>query len=163
MKQPQPTMKNTVNTPGSRGNRVINVPAKRVLKWLGVCTSVALVACAGVSQSSPEETVKQRVNERWKTLVSGDFARSYAYTAPSFRGLISQDVYRGRIGGAVNWVAGEVATVECPEAIKCIARVRIDYKPLLRGRSGSTVSTYVNETWVLEDGQWWAFEPLRAN
>lgn len=160
MKNTVITSKITTKTPGKRQ---ISTSARPVLKCLALCTSVALAACAGISQSSPEEVVKQRVNERWKTLVSGDFARSYGYTAPSFRGLISQDVYRGRIGGAVNWVAGEVASVECPEAIKCVARVRIDYKPLLRGRAGDTFSTYANETWVLEDGQWWAFEPLKGN
>ena len=116
-----------------------------------------------MTTAPPEEVVKQRVNERWKALVSGDFSRSYSLTSPSFRGLITQDVYRGRIGGAVNWVAGEVATVQCPEAIKCVARVRIDYKPLIRGRAGETFSTYADETWVLENGQWWSFEPLRAN
>ncbi len=156
-------MKNTVNLDQNPRKRTINASKQSALKWLVLSASAVLVACAGVTATAPEEVVKQRVNERWKTLVSGDFARSYSYTAPSFRGLISQDVYRGRIGGAVNWVAGEVANVQCPEAIKCIARVRIDYKPLLRGRAGDTFSTYANETWVLEDGQWWAFEPLKGN
>ena len=156
-------MTNINITARNPANPKLNATTRPILKWLALCASTALVACAGINATSPEEVVKQRVNERWKALVSGDFARSYSYTAPSFRGLISQDVYRSRIGGAVNWVAGEVATVECPEAIKCIARVRIDYKPLLRGRAGNTFSTYANETWVLEDGQWWAFEPLRGN
>ena len=156
-------MKTTLNPSKNSSVRLLNTSGSSIVKSLALFTLIALAGCAGISQSSPEEVVKQRVNERWKTLVSGDFARSYSYTAPSFRGLISQDVYRSRIGGAVNWVAGEVATVECPEAIKCIARVRIDYKPLLRGRAGNTFSTYANETWVLEDGQWWAFEPLKAN
>ena len=156
-------MTNINITARNPANRTLNTTTRPLLKWLALCASTALVACASMGAGSPEDVVKQRVNERWKSLVSGDFARSYSYTAPSFRGLISQDVYRGRIGSAVNWVAGEVATVECPEAIKCIARVRIDYKPLLRGRAGNTFSTYANETWVLEDGQWWAFEPLKAN
>ena len=157
------TMNHTSNAIKIPTKSLINTRVAHVAKWLILCTSAALVACAGMTAAPPEEVVKQRVNERWKTLVSSDFARSYSYTAPSFRALISQDVYRSRIGGAVNWVAGEVATVQCPEAIKCIARVRIDYKPLLRGRPGDTFSTYADETWVLENGQWWAFEPLRAN
>ncbi len=134
-----------------------------VLKWLALCAAATLVACAGIGATSPEDVVKQRANERWKTLVAGDFSRSYSYTAPSFRGLISQDVYRSRIGGAVTWVAGEVVSVQCPDAVKCVARVRIDYKPLLRGRAGENFSTYADETWVLEGGQWWVFEPLKAN
>lgn len=156
-------MKNTKISTQNPGKGALKVATMPVLKWLALFASTALVACAGISATSPEEVVKQRVNERWKALVSGDFARSYSYTSPSFRGLISQDVYRGRIGGAVTWVAGEVASVQCPEAIKCVARVRIDYKPLLRGRAGETFSTYADETWVLESGQWWAFEPLKAN
>ena len=133
------------------------------MKWLAIFAPIALAACVGMNPTSPEEVVTQRVNERWKALVSGDFSRSYGYTSPSFRSLISQDVYRGRIGSAVSWVAGEVASVQCPDAIKCVARVRIDYKPLMRGRAGDTFSTYVDETWVLEGGQWWAFEPLKGN
>ena len=156
-------MTNTLNTAQNPLKHPVNASTRPVLKWLVLCAAATMVACASMGPATPEDVVKQRVNERWKSLVSGDFARSYGYTAPSFRGLISQDVYRGRIGSAVNWVAGEVATVECPEPIKCIARVRIDYKPLLRGRAGNTFSTYANETWVLEDGQWWAFEPLRGN
>lgn len=134
-----------------------------VLNWLALCAAATLVACAGFGATAPEDVVKQRANERWKTLVAGDFSRSYSYTAPSFRGLISQDVYRSRIGGAVTWVAGEVVSVQCPESVKCVARVRIDYKPLLRGRAGGNFSTYADETWVLEAGQWWEFEPLKAN
>ena len=157
------TMNHTLIAIKNPAKRRVSKPVAPVAKWLALCLSATLVACAGMTTAPPEEVVKQRVNERWKTLVSGDFARSYSYTAPSFRGLISQDVYRGRIGGAVSWVAGEVASVQCPEAIKCVARVRIDYKPLLRGRAGDTFSTYTDETWVLEDGQWWAFEPLKVN
>ena len=156
-------MNHTLNTVKNSTKRLVNTPVAPVAKWLALCLSATLVACAGMTTAPPEEVVKQRVNERWKALVSGDFSRSYSLTSPSFRGLITQDVYRGRIGGAVNWVAGEVATVQCPEAIKCVARVRIDYKPLIRGRAGDTFSTYTDETWVLENGQWWSFEPLKAN
>ena len=156
-------MKNTEMTPQNPGERALNAKTRPILNWLALCASTALVACASIGPATPEDVVKQRVNERWKALVANDFSRSYSYTSPSFRGLISQDVYRGRIGGAVSWVAGEVASVQCPEPVKCVARVRIDYKPLLRGRAGETFSTYADETWVLEGGQWWAFEPLKAN
>lgn len=156
-------MKITFNTAQNLKKSMPYALKRRALKWLSLCAAATLVACAGFGANSPEDVVKQRANERWKALVTGDFSRSYSYTAPSFRGLISQDVYRGRIGGAVTWIAGEVVSVQCPDAVKCVARVRIDYKPLLRGRAGENFSTYADETWVLEGGQWWAFEPLKAN
>ena len=156
-------MKITFNTPFNLKKPMSYALTTSVLKWLALCATATLVACVGIGATSPEDVVKQRANERWKALVAGDFSRSYSYTSPSFRGLISQDVYRGRIGSAVTWIAGEAVSVQCPEPVKCVAKVRIDYRPVLRGRAGESFSTYADETWVLEGAQWWVFEPLKAN
>ncbi len=83
-------MTNINVTARNPANRTLNTTTRPFLKWLALCASTALVACAGINATSPEDVVKQRVNERWKALVSGDFARSYSYTSPSFRGLISR-------------------------------------------------------------------------
>ncbi len=130
------------------------------LRWAVLPLAIALGACATVSSAPPEDTVRQRGNERWKALVAADFGKAYSYNTPSFRSVVSQEVYRGRIGGAVVWVGAELVEVKCPEAAKCLAKVRIDFKPVMRGAQGDKLSTYGDETWLLEDGQWWIFESL---
>jgi hypothetical protein len=106
--------------------------------------------------------VRQRGNERWAHLAGNDFAKAYSYNTPSFRAVISPESYRGRLGAGAIWVGGEVTDVTCPEAAKCVAKVRIDFRPVLRGKPGEKYSTYADETWLLENGQWWIFEPLQG-
>ena len=38
--------------------------------------------------------------------------------------------------------------------------VKVEIKPLAVPRFTSTITTYSNETWLLEAGQWWYFENL---
>ncbi len=122
--------------------------------------SLALAACASFSSKTAEDQIKERVAQRWQALVVRDFNRAYSYLTPSFRELVTVEAYRGRFGAGLSWLGGEAVAVNCPEATKCIARVRIDYKPLLSGRVGDKIGTYSDETWLLEGGQWWLFEAI---
>lgn len=136
----------------------------RIVGRLSVgCVALALAACASVAPSTPQEQVTQRANARWKHMVAKDFDKAYAYTTPGFRGLVSAESYRGRFGAAVTWLDAEVARVNCPEAAKCDVVVRLEFKPVLGGRSGDTISTHLDEAWILEDGKWWLFENIKAN
>ena len=40
------------------------------------------------------------------------------------------------------------------------AKVRIEAKPFLGRKFGDTINTHYDETWLLEDGQWWLFEKI---
>ena len=131
-------------------------------RCFAVVGALTLVACATPGGNSPEETVKERANARWKVLVARDFAAAYDYNTATFKSLVPLETYKSRTGGAVVWLGAEAVSVKCPDADKCTARIRIDFKPLLRG-SGDKLSTHFDETWLREGGQWWVFEPVQGN
>jgi hypothetical protein len=128
--------------------------------WLAGLFALVMTACASMQGSGPQGLVKQRAAERWSALVSGEYTRAYSYNTPGFRDVVTSDGFRGRFGGAARWVDSEVVDVKCLEDAKCEVKVRVDYKPLLPGWSGGSVSTYIDETWLKEGGQWWIFLPL---
>lgn len=134
------------------------------LRWARPCASflgpLLLVACAGLSGATPETQVRQRATERWQALVGGDFNRAHSFNTPGFRAVVDANSFRGRIGNAGSWIGAEVVDVNCLEKAKCVARVRIDFKPVLSRRFGDKISTHTDETWLLEDGQWWIFQPI---
>ncbi len=133
----------------------------RYLRWFSLLLLSTLVACANLGgTAAPENVVRQRATERWQALVAGDMNQAYGYNAPSFRAVVSSDGFRKRFGNAGTWVGAEVVAVNCPDAAKCMATVRIDFKPAFSRRSGDKISTHADETWVLEDGQWWLFQRI---
>ena len=136
---------------------------RMVLRWSAGCVALALAACASVAPSTPQEQVTQRANARWKIMVAKEIDKAYAYTTPGFRGLVSAESYRGRFGAAVVWLDAEVARVNCPEATKCDVVIRLEFKPTLGGRKDDRLSTHLDETWILEDRQWWLFENIKPN
>ena len=134
-------------------------------RCLAVAAALALGACATPAGNTPEDAVKQRANARWKLLVARDFATAYNFNTDTFKSLVTLDTYKSRTGASVVWLGAEAVSVKCPEAEKaekCTARIRIDFKPTLRG-SGDQFSTYVDETWLLDAGQWRVFEPVEGN
>jgi hypothetical protein len=131
--------------------------------WLAGLTALVMTACASMPGSGPQGLVKQRAAERWSALVSGEFIRAYSYNTPGFRAVVTPDGFRNRFGGAVKWVGSEVVKVDCPDAVKCTVTMRVDFKPVVSGKAGGDVSTHVDETWLLEDGQWWFFQPLQGS
>ena len=136
-------------------------PLRRAALWVTLLASLTLAGCASVG-GTPQEQVSQRANERWKALVAADFSRAYSYNTPGFRAVVTLDAYRNRVGAAVKWVGAEEVKVECPEAATCTATLRLDYQPVLGGVKG-TFNTHIEESWLLEDGQWWIFQPIKGN
>lgn len=130
---------------------------------LPLCAAIALSACASLGGNVSEMQVRQRASERWQALVAGEFTRAYGFSTPSYRAVISADEFRNRNGGAVKREGSEVVAVKCPETTRCIATVRIDFRPLFGGRFGDKINTHIDETWLLEDGQWWVFQSIKGN
>jgi hypothetical protein len=135
-----------------------------VKRWMSVCAmlcvALTLSACASLRGGTPEEQVRQRATEHWQALVAGQFSRAYSYNTPGFRAVVSPDGYRNRFGGAVTWLGAEVIRVDCPEASKCNALVRVDFRPVLSRKDDVKLSSHVDETWLLEDRQWWYFQKI---
>ena len=135
-----------------------SIPALRSA-W--ALAAVVLVAgCATLGPQAAEDVVKARASARWAALLKPDMREAYSYMAPGYRKVYDERAYRMRRGSAVKWTGAEVVDVRCPEATKCIAKVRIEAKPFLGRKFGDTITTHAEETWLLEDGQWWLFEKL---
>lgn len=139
---------------------------RRPMLIKGACVALLMAVlggCASVSTRSPEETVAERATERWAGLIKGDFAKAYQYNTPGYRGMVSQQRFletRGREGKVTG---GSTYKVTCESADKCTARMKLTaFAPMLSGsgKGPMEVVTYVDETWILEEGQWWYFEKI---
>lgn len=132
---------------------------------LGAGLAVALVGmllagCAAMTQSaSKEELVRQRATERAEAFVKQDFARAYALMTPSYRKLRDADGYRRSVGGGAIWQKAEVGNVACEEQ-RCKVALKVSVKPLIPGKFNDTISVQFEETWLLEDGNWWLHQAL---
>lgn len=142
--------------------RLKTIPSRRAWRLAPLLAAAWLVGCAALAPTpqTPEEIVQARANARWAAMLKGDTATAYEYLAPGMRALITKEAYAARFGGAVRWVGAEATRARCPEATKCLATVRIDTKAFLSRMKNVTVPTYYEETWVLQDGQWWLFSNL---
>ena len=126
-----------------------------------LAAALALAACASNSAKTPEQIVAERAQARWQHLIKQDFAGAYAYLTPAYRDVVPQEQYRRRFGSAGAWTNAIVHEVSCePEA--CTVKMRITTQvrvPLFATRI-SEVTTYMDERWVREDGQWWLYQSL---
>ena len=126
----------------------------------GLLGALVLSACASqVVSSTPEESVRQRAVQRADAFVKGDFAGSYALTAPSYRKLRSLEAYKSGFGQGGVWQKAEIKGVAC-EPARCKVSVAASVKPLIRGRFGDTIDVQFEEIWLLEDGNWWLHQGL---
>ena len=124
-----------------------------------VAAMVALTGCAAPTPASPEQAVEQRANARWKALLAGDIKQAYGFITPSYRAVTSLERYSADLGGVATWIGAQVVRVECATE-KCTAVVKIEAKPIFTTPYKGTITTAVDETWLLEDGQWWLYQKL---
>lgn len=137
------------------------VHATKAVKAAALCLSIALAGCAGLgAKASPEEQVKARAQERGDAIVKGDRARAYTYFTPGYRAAVPLDRYQASIGKAVQNIGATVESVKCETLEKCIATVKVETKPLVVPGFTGTITTYSDETWLFEAGQWWYFQKL---
>jgi len=118
----------------------------------------------GLTKDTPPEVkaaaVKERSNARWAALIKGDKDAAYAYLSPGTREMITLDQYRGRVqtGG---FRSVKIEKVDC-ETETCSVGLMLtyDYLPPKGNTRATGITTYVQETWVLEKGQaWFAWRP----
>jgi hypothetical protein len=133
------------------------------IKLLPLLVASLLAACTTLGGGLAEGQVRKQANERWNALVATDFSRAYEFSTPGFKSTVPLDAYKARFGRAVVWVSGEVVDVSCPEAAKCIANVRVEYKPSVGEKTyGDTTYTHINETWLLVDSRWSIYQAIEA-
>ncbi len=133
------------------------------IKVMGACLALtAVTGCATMGSSSPEEAVKTRANARWAALIKGDQKAAYQYNTPAYRAAVTPEKFLETRGKDVRVLGGEAVKVTCSAADKCDAQIRLTATAaaMLRQNFPKQVVTYIDETWLLEDGQWWIFEKL---
>ena len=128
------------------------------LWFLGVAVSagVVLAACAslgGVTAESPPEVkqaaVTERAKARWQAIIDGDAAKDYGFLSPGSKAVTSFENYKAR-ARLTGFRAADIESVACEtEACKVRIRVVLDHR-LMQG-----LSVPAEETWVLENGQYW--------
>jgi hypothetical protein len=122
--------------------------------------TASLAGCAAVPDNRPpEEVVRQRASERAEAFVKGDLDRSYSLLAPSYRKLRDADAYKRGFGNSARWEKAEVKNVTC-EPQRCKVAISASVKPLIRARFGDTITVQFEETWLLEEGNWWLYQAL---
>ncbi len=129
--------------------------AKTFVSVLAVTGAVLLSGCATSPFATPEEKVAQRSQQRLALMGARDFTKAYEYLAPSYRALNSVDAYRGQFGNSADWIDPKVASVNCPEKDRCIVNVKLGVRIVARGFGTKPIPADLQETWLLEDGQWW--------
>lgn len=133
---------------------------RRSALWATLCMALAMSGCASLEPGKPEDQVRMRATERWQALVKGEFIRAYEYNTPGFKAVVTPDGFRNRFGGSVVWQNAEAINVNCPEPSRCIATIRLSYKPILAKQSAEPVTTHFEETWLREERQWWLFQKI---
>ena len=118
----------------------------------------ALAGCASMA-TTPENAVQARATQYWKVRVANDIDSSYAYLTPSYRGATTLASYTKGFGNSVELKSAEVTSVVCEGADKCVVNSKVEAKPLILfgRRELPPIVTYIDETWLREDGQWWLF------
>ncbi len=142
--------------PMSRRASVINrlLGAAVLMLAAGVATQAAAVELV------PEAAVRKLANERWQLLIDGKYEDAYQFLAPGFRAVQSYKTYTSRLANTA-WVAGDAVRVECnDERDKCSATLRLESKAFLPGLNTGGLTTFVDETWIRQDGKWWLFPQL---
>ncbi len=122
-----------------------------------------LSACAALQPKTPEESVMARSQQRWDLLMKRDFEKAYTYSPPSYRGVTPFRDFRAKFGSGLSWKSVAVHSAKC-EPERCLVKVRVqaDVPLLVTGAQGRLheVTSYYDETWVREDGEWWMQEAL---
>lgn len=146
----------SISTPTHKPARR-QTPASR--RWLLCLGALALTGCALLAPSTPEQQVQQRAQARWQALSRTDFNTAYGLLAPSLRALLPAERWTRRFGRAATWNSADVTQVTC-EAARCTATIRLTSTVPFTGPRAQPLTTHLDETWVLEDGQWWFFQKL---
>ncbi len=120
---------------------------------------LAATGCAMLTPKTPEQQVSARATEYWAARRVGNYEKAYTYSAPAYRKLKSAQEYKLQYGAGVAVGSSEVNKVAC-EPQRCEVQMKLSVTPALVGLKIPAVDTYLNEVWLLEDGQWWHFQDL---
>ncbi len=131
-------------------------PSRRLL--VATVAAALLAGCGSLfAPATPEQAVAARAHARWQAQIAGDWEKAYGYLSPASRALTPYTVWRGGIRGFTTWKSAEVVSVTCETSEKCIARVKVVHEPVMLRRRLGSIDSAVDETWLLDGGEWWLF------
>ena len=119
-----------------------------------VAAALLVAACGALKPVPPEKAVSQRALDYWAARKAGQVDKAYALSTPSYRKLRTEAQFRQKLGTAASFETAEVYSVNC-ESEKCNVRMKLGVKPNLPRLNIGIIDTYLDEIWLLEDGQWW--------
>ena len=119
-------------------------------------TEAAQPAPATEAVQTPRAVLEQRVTAKWDALIRRDFEAAYSFTSPSYRKLYSLNSFRSNFGNKAGWRRIEVVNVDFKgdDAATVGFNLHFVYHPL-QAEKPLDMQTYVQESWVRVDGQWW--------
>lgn len=135
-------------------------PITRRWSLMALMAAGTLLSGCASFQTKSEDAVTQRAIERWQALIKGDMAKAYSYSAPGFRAVVDVEGFKGRTGIAGRWLGAQVTSVSCDTPERCKAVIKLEFTTLIPGFSKDRMTTHIDETWLLEDGQWWIFQKV---
>lgn len=132
--------------------------------FVGAVAVAALLGCSTTAShsDSPEALVLERAQARWNALLAGDWAAAYRYMTPAYREIVPLSRYGNQFGGPAKWQAAAAKDAKCEER-RCVVGMEVQFRLFLPGHSDRPMSTYVEEIWILEEGQWYKFDPPTAD
>ena len=102
---------------------------------------------------TPEQkaAARERIKERWDSMMKGDVEKAYEYLSPASRETLSKQNYLRRRAGGRYWRSVTIPKVECAaDLCKVSIELVYDLSPDLKGLKREFV-----ETWILDGGTWW--------
>lgn len=148
-------------SPSETEGSKVTMNHRQITRHLGAAalalSSLALAGCAAFSPATPEQIVQKRASQYWQARIAGKYEQAYKLSTPSYRKLKTAEQFRMQFGPGVSVRAAEVAGVVC-EPQKCTVKMKISATPALPGLKLGTIPMYMDEVWLLEDGQWWIYQ-----
>jgi len=130
------------------------------LAGIAILSTLLLAGCATPSSSqAANEVVLERAQARWTALLKRDWATAYSYLSSGYRATVPLDRYGNQFSGPMQWESAKAQSANCEET-RCVVMVEISFRLMLTGHRDRVSSTFVEEVWLLEDGQWYKFEKL---
>lgn len=121
-----------------------------------------LSGCASTptSPESSEDVLLERAENRWATLLAGDYETAYSYYSPGYRSTKSLvDFTIEMRSRKVRWTSAEYRKHDCTEN-SCSVTFDVGYRVIkpVPGLDKWDGSSLIDETWINTGGEWWFIE-----
>lgn len=125
--------------------------------------TVAPASAAPAAQSAPQQNdhearIRARSAAFWEARQRNDVAASYQFTSPSYRKVNDQERFRHHYAGVPVVIGRQVERITCDDPPqRCVVKLGLKVAPPMA--QGLVATVYSDETWILEEGEWWVFRP----